>query len=570
MNKLETEVVQTPIREQEECAKFIIEDTYIPFVFNDVFEEIGVSHVFSFWVKSEHDGLISVSGQKYQTTQTWKKYVIIINPYDENLRLFFDEPGVYYMYNSQLEKGDYATDYRPAVGDVDFNISEASKTATNYLEFSDNGLIIGDHTAGTLVKNVLINSDSVDIRNGDTVLARYADKEIHLGMNSADSIIYLCGDTGYISATDNDGFYDTLQIVTPGYLSLRSDDTIGLSISNSHGYSSLYTICNANDTSLAMSVYNISGNTFIEALPTQIRLQSVASGGVADLFIDPIKREVRVDNGTFYVKNGSGVFDKGIAATGIISATGEIISTNPNGFRIARGNYGSFIRNDGNATYFMLTNSGDQYGNWNGLRPLIINNSTGNVTINNSALDATGDITPGRDLLVKNGYSIFCKNASGSQVNALHMNSSNVMIFGYGAYTMGYVARYAGAAVEIGTPQGNFRPYFRPGDSFTIRWYGAGTVTGSGKSLIFTIPLSKPAIGCSGVTVTTNSGFICRQNNAYCYGSGASTWTKDVASYSAAIDSNGQVRINASMNNNTNVTNNSAIGIDASVTITFV
>ena len=44
------------------------------------------------------------------------------------------------------------------------------------------------------------------------------------------------------------------------------------------------------------------------------------------------------------------------------------------------GNYGFFIRNDGSHVYFMLTNPGDQYGSWNGFRPLIIECSTGNVT----------------------------------------------------------------------------------------------------------------------------------------------------------------------------------------------
>lgn len=55
-------------------------------------------------------------------------------------------------------------------------------------------------------------------------------------------------------------------------------------------------------------------------------------------------------------------------------------------FRAVGGNYGFFIRNDGANTYFMLTNSGDAYGSWNGLRPLIIENSTGKVVIGTSAL----------------------------------------------------------------------------------------------------------------------------------------------------------------------------------------
>lgn len=63
---------------------------------------------------------------------------------------------------------------------------------------------------------------------------------------------------------------------------------------------------------------------------------------------------------------------------------GSIVSKTADGFRIAYGNYGFFIRNDGGNTYFMLTNSGDQMGGWNGLRPLTISNSTGQVTMSHS------------------------------------------------------------------------------------------------------------------------------------------------------------------------------------------
>ncbi|EPJ5206343.1 tail fiber protein, partial [Escherichia coli] len=76
---------------------------------------------------------------------------------------------------------------------------------------------------------------------------------------------------------------------------------------------------------------------------------------------------------------------------GGLTATGEIISKSANGLRIAYGNYGFFIRNDGSNTYFMLTNSGNSLGTYNNLRPLIINNANGAVTIGNG-LTVTGGI----------------------------------------------------------------------------------------------------------------------------------------------------------------------------------
>ncbi|MHA0104451.1 tail fiber protein [Escherichia coli] len=76
---------------------------------------------------------------------------------------------------------------------------------------------------------------------------------------------------------------------------------------------------------------------------------------------------------------------------GGLTATGEIISKSGNGLRIAYGNYGFFIRNDGSNTYFMLTDSGNSLGTYNRLRPLIINNANGAVTIGNG-LNVTGGI----------------------------------------------------------------------------------------------------------------------------------------------------------------------------------
>ena len=59
-------------------------------------------------------------------------------------------------------------------------------------------------------------------------------------------------------------------------------------------------------------------------------------------------------------------------------------------FRAIAGNYGCFIRNDGTNTYFLLTNSGNQYGTWNSLRPFTINNAGGGVTMSNGVAISGG------------------------------------------------------------------------------------------------------------------------------------------------------------------------------------
>lgn len=81
------------------------------------------------------------------------------------------------------------------------DLVDAAKVATNYLGFSDEGLVVGDLTGSTLGKNVLIDSDSIDIRSGDTVLATFAEDTIELGKNSTTSFIKLCGNAGQIYAS---------------------------------------------------------------------------------------------------------------------------------------------------------------------------------------------------------------------------------------------------------------------------------------------------------------------------------------------------------------------------------
>ena len=76
-----------------------------------------------------------------------------------------------------------------------------------------------------------------------------------------------------------------------------------------------------------------------------------------------------------------------------LRSRGEITSLSANGLRIAYGNYGFFIRNDGGSTYLMLTASGDKFGSWNGLRPLTINNANGGVSMGHG-LSVTGRVNP--------------------------------------------------------------------------------------------------------------------------------------------------------------------------------
>lgn len=83
--------------------------------------------------------------------------------------------------------------------------ADAAKTATNFMGFDSNGLVVGDRTANTLGKNVLIGNDSVNIRNGSAVLAEFAEKLIAIGkMCSDETIIDFLNGMFKISASGTD------------------------------------------------------------------------------------------------------------------------------------------------------------------------------------------------------------------------------------------------------------------------------------------------------------------------------------------------------------------------------
>lgn len=71
---------------------------------------------------------------------------------------------------------------------------------------------------------------------------------------------------------------------------------------------------------------------------------------------------------------------------GTLRNSDEYQSTSANGYRSVYGSYGTFWRNDGSNLYLMITNSGDQYGAYNNLRPFAVNLATGYPTMSRLAL----------------------------------------------------------------------------------------------------------------------------------------------------------------------------------------
>ncbi|EFH6715321.1 short-chain fatty acid transporter [Escherichia coli] len=102
---------------------------------------------------------------------------------------------------------------------------------------------------------------------------------------------------------------------------------------------------------------------------------------------DPYSESVAV-NLILDFKQGNGfyssypVLSKSDISGNKIYANDEVIVRSQNALRMIAGDYGVIWRNDGANTYLLMTDKGDQYGGWNGLRPFAVNNETGEVTIN--------------------------------------------------------------------------------------------------------------------------------------------------------------------------------------------
>lgn len=117
----------------------------------------------------------------------------------------------------KLEKGETVTEWSAAHEDASF----AAKTATDYMNFSTSGLVIGDMTTSTLGKNILIDSDSVDIRSGETVRASFGEDYLYLAKHSRNATIDLCNGLAKLYHKSRLS-YDTLFVIeTPNATEIR-------------------------------------------------------------------------------------------------------------------------------------------------------------------------------------------------------------------------------------------------------------------------------------------------------------------------------------------------------------
>lgn len=147
--------------------------------------------------------------------------------------------------------------------------------------------------------------------------------------------------------------------------------------------------------------------------------------------------------------------------------------------------------------------------------------------------------------------------------NGIYADNSNTKI------VSSDVIKLDAGRIYLSTSLGAWRPYFCAGDSISATFGTAGYITNSGKDVIFIIPLSKPMVGNPTVTVTSVKGLMVRQNNKYLYGGSSTKYVKPSKYAVHSTLSGGCIHVFATMQNTTDVTNNSPCGIYANIKITF-
>jgi hypothetical protein len=103
--------------EEDVCAKLTIDDLASKFCIAKAMKP-GEQYTLSFWLKTDSSGSITVCNVNFAATAEWAKYELTFTADTEDLLISFGAVGTYYLYHTQLEVGNVATDWRPAPEDL--------------------------------------------------------------------------------------------------------------------------------------------------------------------------------------------------------------------------------------------------------------------------------------------------------------------------------------------------------------------------------------------------------------------------------------------------------------------
>ena len=481
-----------------------------------------------------------------------------------------NEGAVFTFINTKLEKGNKATDYTSAPEDIDIDIEEARKVATNYMDFIPNiGLVVGNMTQETLGENILISAQSVDIRNGDTILASYSADKIELGKESNDSIIEMCGGIGKIATSGIDSEDPEMPIEYKRSMVIDSG-----AIEN---HAQVLNFVSSTEY-LPRAYYKVTVNRQTEEyVKTSIELPIIlyergnALEGVTTTEGEQVYQTTNSSGTTVYycIEGSAEPYDQScyssIQAYSSVYDDGDGSSLHTTILDLEN----HCVEEDFKNSIWMKAS--EESGATLVIRSEGYNYST-NIEIfhpsQNYVIDPEDPLAPYEGITITTPDCMRVKSSKSGRCVAFGVGSG-ALNRGIYDVTSGKWQIYSGETdLFLGPPSYSaYKPYYSAGDSFNLRIHTAGFCSSSSKNVYFAIPLGRPIIGSPTVTATSVDGLTIRSIGGYSHGSSASEYVKPT-SYSVSYNSH-YILIAATLSDTTNATNNTPVGITWSGTLKF-
>ncbi len=154
--------------------------------------------------------------------------------------------------------------------------------------------------------------------------------------------------------------------------------------------------------------------------------------------------------------DGRYLMKSGGQLTGIVKTSAEIQSLTADNYRLIGGDYGTFWRNDGKSLYLMVTNAKNQYGTFNGLRPLSIDVKDGRVNFGHnvsvggelktlSSFRSDKGVSIGEDLWVDRNANVAGNLKVG---NTTYQTDGNINGTAWGGYLSNWLSEHLNGRVD--------------------------------------------------------------------------------------------------------------------------
>ena len=417
-----------------------------------------------------------------------------------------NQTGVFEICCPQLEAGDTMNPW-----------SANSVDATDYMSFTQEGLVIGDMTEDGLGNNVLIDSDSVDLRTGSYVCGSFSLNDGYAAHASAVECVAMTSGSSlkwpnmcpWKVTLDKSG-------LNPGDV-IKIAGTWTQSVNGQIRYS------------LTLDHYAVIGEA--------VSGDTIYIGAIGDFATDGFVCLSSAGNGNYYPLIPGDVSDSRME-------TDEVKAMGNKSLSLSSGDRTSSI---------VLGNGFD-----------ISSSDALNALVSNFRIDASGDKS---------------EVISPDVVELTHSTSGNSIGVGVGSegvnrgiydYVFDKWVLYCNKTdLYIASSRGGaFKPYYTAGDTISLdKINTAGFVTSSKTKVYFSFNPGKPLYGVSSISCSSIDGLSLRQDGVYTHGSSSSSLVKPSSYLASAVGNS--IGICATFTKTTNAVNNAPIGVAASIKITF-